>query len=74
MAVQKSKKSYKNYTDDNAKTHAHLQTMTKEPAKFQIDRLKNVLGVAHTRYPPSVFKCLKSRKGNNMLMLYKKNQ
>ena len=32
------------------KPHAHLQTMTKGPAKFQIDQYK-VGGVVHTRYP-----------------------
>ena len=37
--------------------HAHLQIMTKGPAKFQIDLYKNV-EVPRTRYPPSVFKCL----------------
>ena len=33
------------------KPQAHLQTMTKEPAMFQIDRYQTVEGVAHTRYP-----------------------
>ena len=33
------------------KPQAHLQTMTKEPAKFQIDRYNTVGGVPHTRYP-----------------------
>ena len=32
------------------KPHAHLQTMTKGPAKFQIDRYKTVGGFAHTLY------------------------
>ena len=31
------------------KPYAHLQTMIKGPAKFQVDRYKNV-GVADTRY------------------------
>ena len=38
------------------KPQAHLQTLTKEPAKFQIDLYKTEWGVAHTRYPPSVVK------------------
>ena len=40
---------------------SYLQAMTKIPATFQIDQYKNVSGVAHTRYPPSVVKYL-SRK------------
>ena len=43
------------------KPHADLQTMTKELAKFQIDRYKTVWEVAHTKYPQSVVKC-RSRK------------
>ena len=30
--------------------HSHLQTITKGPAKFQIDQYK-IVGVAHTRFP-----------------------
>ena len=41
----------------------HLQTITKGPAKFQIDRYKTVGGVARTRYPPSVVKCLSRKRG-----------
>ena len=33
------------------KPDAHLQTMTKTPAKFQKDQLKTVRGVASTSYP-----------------------
>ena len=33
-----------------SKPHAHLQTVTRTPAKFQKDRHKTVGGVAHTRY------------------------
>ena len=33
------------------KPHAHLQTIIKGPAKFQIDRYKTARGAAHTRYP-----------------------
>ena len=33
-----------------SKPHAHLQTMTKAPVKFQKDRHKTVWGVTHTRY------------------------
>ena len=45
-----SKVNSKNLIDDNVKLHAHLQTMIKEPAKFQIDRYKTLGGVAHIRY------------------------
>ena len=31
------------------KSRAYLQTMTKEPAKFQIDQYKTVWGVAHLK-------------------------
>ena len=34
-----------------AKSHAHIQTLTKTPAKFQKDPAKIVGGVAFTRYP-----------------------
>ena len=41
-----------------AKCHAHLQTLTKTPAKFQKDWAKNV-EVAFKRYPVS--KCIKPK-------------
>ena len=44
------------------KPRVYLQTMTKDPAKFQIDRYKTMWGDAHTRYPPPVVKYL-SREG-----------
>ena len=37
--------------------------MTKEPGKFEIDWYKTVCGVAHTRYPSSVFKYLSRKTG-----------
>ena len=37
-----------------SKPHAHLQTMTKTPVKFQKDRHKTVGGVVHTMYPLSI--------------------
>ena len=40
-------------------SHAHLQTLTKTPAKFRIDPGKIVGGVAFTRYPVS--KCSKPK-------------
>ena len=43
--------------------HAHLQIVTKGPAKLQIDLYKNVGEVPRTRYPPSVFKCLSRERG-----------
>ena len=42
------------------KPHAHLQIMTKRPAKVQIDLFKIVRGVVHTRYPLSSNACRKS--------------
>ena len=41
------------------KCHAHIQTLTKTPAKFRIDPGKIVGGVAFTRYPVS--KCSKPK-------------
>ena len=32
------------------KPHVHLQSMTKELAKFKIAQYKTVCGVAHTKY------------------------
>ena len=40
---------------------AHLQTIIKGPAKFQIDQYITVWEVAHTRYPPSVVICCQKR-------------
>ena len=41
-----------------AKRHAHLQTLTKTPAKFHKSPAKTVGVVAFTRYPVS--KCFKA--------------
>ena len=49
--VQKLKKVTKIKMMIMSKPHIHLQTMTKGPAKFQINQYKTVGGVAHTRYP-----------------------
>ena len=37
-----------------AKCHAHLQTLTKTPAKFQKD-LAKIVEVVFTRYPVSIY-------------------
>ena len=42
--------SNKNYLTIISRSHAHLQTMKKKPAKFQNDSWKTVGGDAHTRY------------------------
>ena len=34
----------------NSKSHAYLQIMTKHSAKFQVNSIKDVAGVAGTRY------------------------
>ena len=34
----------------NLKSHAHLQIMMKHSAKFQVNLIKNVAGVAGTRF------------------------
>ena len=51
------------------KPHAYLQTMIKEPTKFQIDRYKSVWGVAHIKYPHPVpticFQMPKSKNRSN---------
>ena len=39
----------KNMTIKNPKSHAHLQIMVKHSAKFQINWIKDVAGVAGTR-------------------------
>ena len=44
------------------KSHEYLQTMTKELAKFQIDRYTYVWGAAHTKYQTSNVKCLRKKK------------
>ena len=36
------------------KPHAHLQIMSKRPAKFLVDWYKTVRGAAHTRFVPMV--------------------
>ena len=38
-----------------SKPHARFQTMTKTPVKFQKNQHKTVGGVAHTRYPLSIY-------------------
>ena len=40
----------KNKTTKNSKSHAHLQTMMKHSTKFQVSSIKDVAGVAGTRY------------------------
>ena len=54
-------KTVKNVTKFNlritAKFHAHLQTLTKTPVKFQKDPAKTVGEIAFTTYPVS--NCLK---------------
>ena len=42
-------------------SYAHLQTMTKEPAKFQIYHYK-IVRVPNTMYLPSVIKFIKLKK------------
>ena len=50
------------YIYDNAKPMHTVKTMTNEPGRFQINRYKTVLEIAHSRYPPSVSD-MKSKKG-----------
>ena len=40
----------KNKKTINSKSHAHLQIMMKHSAKFQVNLIKDVAGVAGTRY------------------------
>ena len=40
----------KKKTTKNSKSHAYLQIMTKHSAKFQVNSIKDVTGVAGTRY------------------------
>ena len=40
----------KHKTTKNAKSHAHLQIMMKHSAEFQVNLIKDVAGVAGTRY------------------------
>ena len=51
MVKFKSKKVTKIKLTIMPKSHAHLKTMTKGPAKFQIDWYKTVGGLVHTRNP-----------------------
>ena len=62
--AQMSQKSDKNKLTVLLMPQVHLQTIKKEPVKFQSDQYKTVGGVALTRYLPSVAKCL-SKEGNN---------
>ena len=39
----------KNKKTKNSKSHAHLQIMTKHSAKFQVNLIKDVAGVAGIR-------------------------
>ena len=40
----------KNEKTKNSKSHAHLQIMMKHSAKFQVNSIKDVAGVAGIRY------------------------
>ena len=55
MTKFKLQKVIKKYLKIKAKHHAHLQTLTKPPAKFQKDLAKIVGEVAFTRYPVSIY-------------------
>ena len=48
-------KMTKNESEDYILNHAHLQILTKAPAKFQKDLVKTVGGFAFTRYPVTKF-------------------
>ena len=48
--MTKSHNFVKNKTTKNSKSHAHLQIRTKHSAKFQVNSIIDVAGVAGTRY------------------------
>ena len=54
-SIQNAEKSNKINLRIISKPHAHLQTMTKTPVKFQKDWHKTAGGVAHTRYPIYIY-------------------
>ena len=55
----------KNNQSITAKPHAHLQTLTKTPAKFQKDQAKTVEVVEFTRIDTLCDSKTDGRKGNN---------
>ena len=67
----------KNKTDLRiiSKLHAHFETMTKTPVKFEKDRHKTVGGVAHTGYPVSIhFNCIRAWKMAKLKMRKKRQK
>ena len=42
--------NFKNKTTKNSKSHAHLQIMMKHSAKFQVNSIKDLAGVARTSF------------------------
>ena len=60
----------KNRKTKNSKPYAHLQIMMKHSAKFQVSSIKDVAGVAGTRYESAraitLSKMAETKIGNHM--------